>query len=337
MILDKITKEYVDKVFLDEEEYLGKNKKVNQTVPKVSVWVITYNQEKYISECLDSILMQEVDFDYEIVIGEDGSSDNTREICKKYADKYPEKIRLFLRDREKSAIYDRNGKFKRSINSFLTFKACRADYVALCEGDDYWTCKDKLKLQYNIVKDDSNVSMVYMDHTIRNRRTGKMKVSSTKQFKCFKNNISKIDKIHTSTLLVSRSCIYFNENWMYNLNITDLTIKIKAIILGDIRYVKKRVSVYNIFNEGSWSSTLVDKRILLKSYKSWLILLNYLKGRGYFSTVQYVKNRELRRYRSSIRIVLIEKKNIFLAVLCLLPVFLMRQYSIYTHKRYWKL
>lgn len=334
MILDKITKEYVDKVFLDEKEYLGNNKKVNRIVPKVSVWVITYNQEKYISECLDSILMQEVDFDYEIVIGEDGSSDNTGEICKKYAEKYPDKIRLFSRNREKSAIYDRNGKFKRSINSFLTFNACRADYVALCEGDDYWTCKDKLKLQYNIVKDDTTVSMVYMDHVIRNRRTGKMKLSSTKQFKCFKNNISQIDKIHTSTLLVRQSCLNFNENWMYNLNFTDLTIKINAIILGNIRYLTKQGSVYNVFNDGSWSSFLYDKRSLLKSYKSWMILLNYLKSIGYLNIMQYVNNRELRRYRSSVRIVIIENKSILLAVLCLLPKFVRRAINIHILNRY---
>ena len=60
---------------------------------KLSVFVVTYNQEKYIHQCLDSILMQEVDFDYEVVIGEDHGTDGTRVICEEYAEKYPQ-VRL---------------------------------------------------------------------------------------------------------------------------------------------------------------------------------------------------------------------------------------------------
>jgi len=71
---------------------------------KVSVSITAYNHEKFIAQAIESVLMQETDFDYEIIIGEDDSTDRTREIVKAYYEKYPEKIRLFLNDR-KNVIY----------------------------------------------------------------------------------------------------------------------------------------------------------------------------------------------------------------------------------------
>src|SRR5690606_9572949 len=67
---------------------------------KVSVLVQTYNHAPYIRQCLDGILMQETDFDFEILLGEDASTDGTREICIEYAQEHPDKIRLFLHSRE---------------------------------------------------------------------------------------------------------------------------------------------------------------------------------------------------------------------------------------------
>src|SRR5699024_4437306 len=68
--------------------------------PMVSVCVQTYQHGYYINECLDGIVMQETDFSYEILLGDDGSTDGTRESCVEYAEKYPDKIRLFLHNRE---------------------------------------------------------------------------------------------------------------------------------------------------------------------------------------------------------------------------------------------
>ena len=85
--------------FLLQEEYLGDNKPVNESFPLVSVTVTTYQHVNYIRDCLNGILMQKTDFPYEIILGEDGSSDGTQEICKEYAVRYPDKIRLFIRDR----------------------------------------------------------------------------------------------------------------------------------------------------------------------------------------------------------------------------------------------
>ena len=108
---------------------------------KLSVFVVTYNQEKYIRQCLDSILMQKVDFDYEVVIGEDHSTDGTRAICEEYAAKYPQVRLLPLTD---------NLGVAENWNRVL--QECNGDYIAMCEGDDYWTDDDKLQKQMDFMK-----------------------------------------------------------------------------------------------------------------------------------------------------------------------------------------
>src|SRR6478735_1262142 len=90
-------KEFKEKYqFKEVEEYPSKA----NTNPLVSVCVQTYQHVNYIKECLDGILMQQTDFPFEVLLGEDQSTDGTREICIEYAQKYPDKIRLFLHHRE---------------------------------------------------------------------------------------------------------------------------------------------------------------------------------------------------------------------------------------------
>ncbi|WP_417237082.1 MULTISPECIES: glycosyltransferase [Flavobacteriaceae] len=112
----------------------------------VSICCITYNHQKFIEQCLEGILNQKTTFPIEIIIGEDESSDDTREVCLQYAKKYPSKIKLFLRFR-KDVIYI-NGAPTGRYNFIESLKECTGKYIALCEGDDYWT--DPLKLQKQV-------------------------------------------------------------------------------------------------------------------------------------------------------------------------------------------
>jgi glycosyltransferase involved in cell wall biosynthesis len=89
-----------------QREYLGNKKPINMITPLVSVTVTAYQHVNYIKECLDGIIMQKTNFDFEIIVGEDESTDGTRELCIEYAEKYPDKIRLFLRDRKLSQYYE---------------------------------------------------------------------------------------------------------------------------------------------------------------------------------------------------------------------------------------
>ena len=118
--------------------------------PKISVCITTYNHEKFISQALDSVLMQKTDFDCEVLIGEDDSSDNTRKIVKEYARRYPGKIRLFLNDR-KNVIYI-NGVPTGRWNFINNLNKANGEYIALLDGDDYWTHPHKLQKQVDFLE-----------------------------------------------------------------------------------------------------------------------------------------------------------------------------------------
>ena len=112
-------------------------------LPLVSVGVLTYNHEEYIAQALDSILMQETDFTVEIVIGEDCSQDGTRDIVKKYAEQYPDRIRALLHETNLGI----NG------NACAVRAACSGKYLAMLDGDNYWTCPHKLQKQVTFLEE----------------------------------------------------------------------------------------------------------------------------------------------------------------------------------------
>lgn len=121
--------------------------------PLVSIHMITYNHEHYISQAIEGILRQETDFPIELVIGEDRSTDRTRDIVLDYQRKWPGMIRVITSDNNVGA----------SENSRRTTAACRGRYVAFCEGDDYWHSPHKLQKQIRILEKDSAVSLVASD------------------------------------------------------------------------------------------------------------------------------------------------------------------------------
>ncbi len=103
----------------------------------VSVIVLTYNQAPFIAQALDSVLMQKTDFDYEILVGDDASTDGTSDIVKSYGEKYPDRFRVFVREKNCGA----------TRNAYELLMQAQGKYLAFCEGDDYWTSDNKLALQ----------------------------------------------------------------------------------------------------------------------------------------------------------------------------------------------
>ncbi|UCG42192.1 MAG: glycosyltransferase family 2 protein [candidate division WOR-3 bacterium] len=128
------------------------------TQPFVSVAMITYNHERYVAQAIESVLMQETAFDYEVIIGEDCSTDGTRGIVADYSRKYPGRIRPLLHERNMGL---------HGMNNFIaTLKACRGKYVAMLEGDDYWT--DSMKLQKQVDFLERNSDFAVCGHWVRN-------------------------------------------------------------------------------------------------------------------------------------------------------------------------
>lgn len=127
--------------------------------PLVSVCLLTYNQEPYIARAIEGILAQKTDFEFELVIGEDGSIDGTAEICGEFSGRFPDKIRLFCRSRADVIFVD--GCPTARNNFIRTLRACRGRYIAYCEGDDYWQDEKKLQKQVDFLRSHPEYGMVH--------------------------------------------------------------------------------------------------------------------------------------------------------------------------------
>lgn len=129
--------------------------------PLVSVCMITYNHAPYVAEAIEGVMMQECDFPVELIIGEDCSTDHTRDVLLKYKGQYPDRIRLLLR--EKNIGMQRN---------FIeTLQSCSGKYIALCEGDDYWTDPYKLQKQVDFFENNKEYIVSFHRYKIYNEIT----------------------------------------------------------------------------------------------------------------------------------------------------------------------
>lgn len=122
----------------------------------VSACLITYNHESYITQCIEGMLSQKINYDYEIVIGDDCSKDSTTKICKFYAQKFPDLIKYKKRDSNLGMIG----------NWINTLNECKGKYIALCEGDDYWTDPLKLQKQVDFLEGNKDYSICWTNYEI---------------------------------------------------------------------------------------------------------------------------------------------------------------------------
>ncbi|MBQ9138769.1 MAG: glycosyltransferase [Alistipes sp.] len=118
--------------------------------PLVSVCMTTYNHEHYIAQAIESVLCQRTNFAVEVVVGEDCSTDNTLAICRRYEEQYPDRVRVVASE----SNIGMHANYRRTI------EACRGQYIAMCDGDDYFTDPDKLQLQVDALQ-SNNAAMCY--------------------------------------------------------------------------------------------------------------------------------------------------------------------------------
>ena len=119
---------------------------------QVSVICITYNQKNYIRDALDSMINQKIGVPFEIIVHDDASTDGTRDIVKEYQERYPKIIR---------ALYEEENLFSKGIDFFrdIVVDIARGKYIAICEGDDYWTSDDKIRMQWEMLEEHPECDM----------------------------------------------------------------------------------------------------------------------------------------------------------------------------------
>lgn len=237
---------------------------------KLSVFIVTYNHERYIAQTLDSVLMQEVDFDYEIIVGEDCSTDNTRNILLEYQKKYPHKFKLLLHDKNQGACE----------NFIQSFKACNGDYMAYLEGDDFWTSPHKLQKQVDFL--DAHPECAISFHNSEEFYDD----GKPPWLYCSKDQkeITKLaDLIAKCNFIPSCSALFRNRlfanfpDWYCTLGMGDWTLHLLNAQYGDIGYINEVMGKHRHHAGGTWSLRSQARNILevITAYETINKYFNY--------------------------------------------------------------
>lgn len=269
---------FIDK-YLKEEVPEYPNRVLNDI--DVSIVVATFNQVNYISKCLDSILLQETNFSFEILIGEDDSRDGTRDICKSYANQYPDKIRLLLHSRKNNIKI--NGGPSGRFNVLYTLGQARGKYIALCEGDDYWNDHDKLQRQFDFMENNSDFSLCFHSH-FEESLNGQ---SLVRKFKADTTLGTKSAILGGGGLMASNS-MFFRRDGIIDFPellerspIGDTPMVVFLSTKGKIRYLDQPMSVYRVFAENSWSKSMRNlsrrKKYFMSVMQMWNEIDLFLK------------------------------------------------------------
>jgi len=224
--------------------------------PLVSVVCPTYNHEKYIVQALDSFLMQKTDFSFEIVVGEDYSTDSTRTICQKYAKKYPDLINLITS--ENNVGMHKNG--------LRVYNACKGKYIALCDGDDFWT--DPLKLQKQVDFLEANPEYGYTFGKTKLYNDKKKEFIGVRGDKGSENYLNVLlgnVNIPTATVVFRRDlykqCIHeLDYLWKENL-FYDYPLVLWFAKSSKIHFIDEEFSVYRILEESACHTNSKEKSL----------------------------------------------------------------------------
>lgn len=244
------------------------------TKPLISIICNTYNQEKYISDALDSFLMQDVNVPFEILVHDDASTDRTADIIREYEKKYPDIIK---------PIYQSVNQYSQniSITAKIQIPRAKGKYIAFCEGDDYWTDPNKLQLQYNFMEENQDYSacchaysMVDKDRNLIEERYDFPENCSVPMKRLIGNQLL---LPHFATLLVRNECLKNFDGKFLGMNCSDMILRIYCALQGDIYYINKNMSSYRRFTEGSYTVNMnSDKYSFGERMKRTVSFLNRL-------------------------------------------------------------
>lgn len=225
----------------------------------VSICCLVYNHEKYLRQCLDGFVMQKTDFRFEAVIHDDASTDNSADIIREYADKYPDIIRPIFESQNQYSKKD--GSLRKIMN-----KACQGKYVAMCEGDDYWTDPYKLQKQFAFLEKHQDYFMCFHSASVLNEANAPVYIccNNIEEREYFTKDIFPKWIVPTASVVVKREVlerpILYGEMLLYE----DIAIFLSAADCGRIWGMSEQMSVYRINSGGVTQKSAVD-------YRKWLL------------------------------------------------------------------
>jgi glycosyltransferase involved in cell wall biosynthesis len=251
----------------------------SKRAPKVSILLITYNHEKYIAQALEGILMQETEYDYEINVIEDCSTDRTQEIVMRYVERYPDKVKPFFNAKNIGSKVTQK-------NFFRGFKMLDGEYFAILEGDDYWTSPHKLQKQVAFLEANRDY-VACAHHTLKVCEDGSREPERFLHWEGKSNDITIHDLILLDRCLHVASIMYRNvfkgvpPSFFISPWSCEICVNITHAQFGKIQYFDEDMAVYRAHSGGRFST--------MKKLESWVFNIGGLRRYNEWLGYRYCK------------------------------------------------
>ena len=247
-------------------QLIGANRLMDNDI-KISIICNAYNHARYIRDTLDGFVMQKTDFKFEILIHDDASTDETADIIREYEAKYPDIIK---------PIYQKENQYSKDvwITDVFQLRRSKGKYIALCEGDDYWTDPDKLQKQYDALESYPDVDICVHASTLINASDGSVNGTVDHGSEMTIIPVEKVIEgggsfVSTNSILVRREILTERRKFV-DVCPLDYTYQISGSLKGGMLYLPDNMSVYRVSVPGSWTEQSG------KNLKAYLKFLNEL-------------------------------------------------------------
>ena len=245
---------------------------------EVSVIVQTYNHVRYISQCLEGILNQQTSFKFEIILGEDESNDGTTKICQEYHKKFPKQIKLYLRKR--NDVIHINDQPTGRFNLISNIREAKGQFIAICEGDDFWTDRFKLQKQVDFLKLNPDKVAVFHNVNIihERRKLFRNNIFLTRRLKSqefnFRNLVRMSWIIPTCSLMFRSNAITEFPSWFYEIINGDIGLAAILGKKGSFYYMEAVMGTYRIHNSGI-TRNISGSNAYFNLSNTWLTINKY--------------------------------------------------------------
>lgn len=253
---------------------------------KVSIILLTYNQSSYIRQSLDSIIMQRTKHDVEVIVADDASKDDTLDIIKEYAEKSPFPF-IFLREQSNLGY---------NLNYKRAFDACNGDYVAIMEGDDYWTDPKRIDKHIAFLDTHRECSMSFnrivffyqdlLDYQVKEWNSSEDYIYYTSKQQITGNKIGNL-----SACFFRKNIIDKFKPGLFDLRVADWMLGIVFGQYGFIAELKDSMSVYRIHGKGVWSQQNEEEQTkrLIENISEYNKYLDYKFNDDFLRYEDYLK------------------------------------------------
>lgn len=240
--------------------------------PAISVMMLAYNHEAFLAQAIESVLAQRCDFPFELIIAEDCSKDDTLLLACDYQKRHPDVIRV-ITGRENVGIY-RN--FVRALS------ACRGNWTAFCEGDDYWTDESKLALQEKLVGERPEVDICYHSCMISYSNEKKLRGPACRASS--RNKVVSTNEVirgagpfmPTASILVKTQVLRDLPRWLADCGgAIDVYIQAYGAKNGGAMYIDQPMSVYRVNVDGSWTNRISSNKVW--AFEFWTTRLELIE------------------------------------------------------------